>query len=353
MSDRHETNNSVDTDNQFIPAPPVGGTPLLGGAPPLAVVPAVGSVPPVTATSPAVNVGTASPGTTAPTNGGTPPPVETGDVNVNEDADGYECHVASNTSPAIVSTTPPTGTNATLTGNNTSATGSVPPSTGAATPSTGAATPPAGSAIPPTPTGTAIQGNEHHHNFLRGGSHDANIHAGAMGDIIVGGSGNNTITGGDGDDIVLAGTSTSSGANIVNGGAGNDILIAAGTKTQQLNDFIQEHQSAVNAVLANSKLADLSTVINGAVNNAGGGATNVFQMHSGRVHDQIYNFHAASDQLQIQAGINGSNIKDIASLLNHVTVSGSNLTVDLGAGNTVTLVGVDVAHLSAANAAII
>lgn len=80
-----------------------------------------------------------------------------------------------------------------------------------------------------------------------------------------------------------------------------------------------------------------------------GGAVNTFELQSGNGHDLIFNFHASSDKLEIHRGLNGSDIRDTASLASHMHVSGNDVSFDLGGGNLVTLVGVDVGHLSEAN----
>ena len=93
----------------------------------------------------------------------------------------------------------------------------------------------------------------------------------------------------------------------------------------------------------------IGRIVNCGLLDSGGGAVNIFELQSGNGHDSIFNFHASSDKLEIHRGLNGSDIRDTASLASHIHVSGNDVSFDLGGGNSVTLVGVDVGHLSEAN----
>jgi len=72
---------------------------------------------------------------------------------------------------------------------------------------------------------------------------------------------------------------------------------------------------------------------------------NSFEIHSSNGNDLILNFHASSDKIILDSGVNGSDIIDATSLFSHMTTVGSNVTFDLGLGNSITLVGVDVSSL--------
>ena len=92
-----------------------------------------------------------------------------------------------------------------------------------------------------------------------------------------------------------------------------------------------------------------TSITQSVADNSAGRSYNVFAFHNNSGKDRIFNFHAATDKIQIDAGINGSNITNLSSLIQHITISGDNLSIDLGNNNTVTLVGVDIAGLSAGN----
>lgn len=194
-----------------------------------------------------------------------------------------------------------------------------------------------------------IKGDDTHHGVLEGHSGNNLIEAGSAGDTLVGGSGSNTLVGGAGDDL-LVGANTS-GTDVMSAGNGHNIMVAGGAKTQQLDDFFHANKALVDALSSNPQFAALTSLANSASSSTSG-VGNTFQLQSGNFHDQIYNFHASSDVLEIQSGINGSGITGLSSLLSHVSISGNDVSVDLGGGSSVTLVGVDVAHLSAANVVI-
>lgn len=196
-----------------------------------------------------------------------------------------------------------------------------------------------------------VQGNNFKNNVLEGSSGDDTLTGGNQNDVLDGKDGNNTLNGGDGDDILIAGGTTNTGVNHINGVSGDDILVAAGTKTQYLDSFLSHHNDIVNTVLTDQKWGSAASIVSGSIDNTGGGEHTVFEVHSGSGHDQIYNFHAAADTVQFDRGLNGSDIRDVNSLLQHVSVSGNDLSIDLGGGNSVTLVGVDIAGLTANNAA--
>ena len=187
------------------------------------------------------------------------------------------------------------------------------------------------------------------HDSVLIGNHDDLLAGGTRNDVLDGGDGNNTLDGGSGDDVLVAGGQTNRGQNHLNGGSGDDILVAGGTKTHALDDFLTANPGVSSAISADPKYAGLTTIVRGAADDTGGGAMNTFELQSGNGHDSIFNFHAQSDHLQIHRGLNGSDIQDVASLSRHIHVSGSDVSIDLGGSNSVTLVGVDVGHLTEAN----
>lgn len=196
-----------------------------------------------------------------------------------------------------------------------------------------------------------LHGSDLHDSVLAGAQGNDNLVGGSHNDVLDGADGNNTLDGGSGNDVLVAGGETNRGQNHLNGGTGDDILVAGGTKTHALDDFLQANPLLSTAIASDPKYAGLSTLVQGATDDTGGGAANTFELQSGNGHDAIFNFHVSSDKLQIHRGLNASDIQDTASLLSHLHVSGNNVEIDLGNGNSVTLVGVDVGHLSEANLA--
>jgi hypothetical protein len=167
-------------------------------------------------------------------------------------------------------------------------------------------------------------------------------------DILNGGDVDNVLNAGDGNDILVTGSASARGHNHADGGRGDDIMVAGGTGTHHFHGFLAQRQDIATLVSTDANLAGIAAVQNAAVDDIGAGAENVFEFHTDSGNDLILNFHAG-DRLQIDRGVNGSDIRDLESLARHLNVSGDNVSVDLGNGNSVTLVGVDVAAMSAAN----
>ncbi len=175
------------------------------------------------------------------------------------------------------------------------------------------------------------------------------LRAGAGNDVMEGSNGYDPLlSGNNGNDFIIGGGYTDVGTNVISGDSGNDLLVAGGHKTSQFNHFLSTVPNAFNA-----QSEALNSIINSITDNAPGRSYNVFSFDTGSGTDKVYNFHAATDQIQIHSGLNNSNITNFANLLQHISVSGDNLTIDLGASNSVTLVGVDVAGLGASNVAFV
>ena len=191
-----------------------------------------------------------------------------------------------------------------------------------------------------------------HNAVLSGDDSDDHLYGGQHDDVLDGDDGDDVLDGDDGDDILIAGGHTDHGHNSLHGGSGDDVLIAGGAKTLELHEFLESHPEVGDLVRTDAKFAGALSLIDAAPSDGFAVpdlASNVFAFHDGNGHDAIYNFHALGDKIQIDRGMNGSDIMDIDSLVRHINVSGNDMSIDLGQGNSITLVGVDVAHLSADN----
>jgi len=188
---------------------------------------------------------------------------------------------------------------------------------------------------------------------LRGDEADDHLHGARHNDLLDGGDGDDTLDGGDGDDVLIAGGHTDRGTNSIDGGAGDDVLVAGGTATRELHEYLRLHPEVADAVRGDGKLIGLLSLIEASPVtdplDTSARAANTIAFHDGNGHDSVFNFHAEGDRIQIDRGVNGSDISDIESLVRHITVDGDDVSIDLGQSNSVTLVGVDVAHLSADN----
>ena len=200
-------------------------------------------------------------------------------------------------------------------------------------------------------TNHEAHGNESHDSVVRGGGSDDSLYGGGGNDVLDGSDGNDHLEGSDGDDILIGGGNTDKGENRLNGGVGDDILVAGGSKTRHLDQFLTHHQDLVSTLKTNQKWGSVASIVNSDTDDTGGGVHNIFDVHSSSGHDKIFNFHAATDKIQLDRGLNGSDIRDLDSLLQHIQISENDLSIDLGGGNSVTLIGVDIAGLTANNVA--
>lgn len=185
-------------------------------------------------------------------------------------------------------------------------------------------------------------------NAIEGSDRDDIIHGGHQTDVIDGGDGNDHVEGNDGDDILIGGSSSDSGHNNFVGGAGDDIMVASGRKTRDFDHLVRNNAGLNQAIHTDAKFASVADIVdNDGVVSTG---QNTFEFQSGNSgNDLILNFHVETDRLVIQRNINGSGIEDYLSLMSHVSKHDSNITFDLGNGNSVTLVGVEHSGFSLQN----
>jgi hypothetical protein len=141
-------------------------------------------------------------------------------------------------------------------------------------------------------------------DLLYGGTGNDVITGGARIDLIYGDQGNDTLNGGAGDDYLF-------------GGAGDDRLVG-GTG----NDYLK--------------------------GNAGADTFAFGEAQSG--HDIVADFTPGTDHLEIKQNLNGSGVTTAAALLATATTDAhGNVVLHLGGQNDITLLGVDMTHLTAAS----
>jgi Ca2+-binding RTX toxin-like protein len=73
----------------------------------------------------------------------------------------------------------------------------------------------------------------------------------------------------------------------------------------------------------------------------GGAGGDTFIFSGGGGNDVVLDFKAGQDILQISKGINGTDIASVGDLSDRIQQVGSNTIVDLGNGDTITLVNVN------------
>jgi Ca2+-binding RTX toxin-like protein len=198
-----------------------------------------------------------------------------------------------------------------------------------------------------------LHGDDSSHNAIRGSSGDDVITGGSQSDVLEGGHGSDDLRAGAGDDVLVGGGSDDTGLNHLEGGGGDDILVAGGHKTRGFDDFFATRDELKKALHADAKYADVVSILNGTVASSAPKVENHFAVHSGNGNDLILNFHAETDKIVLDRDLNGSTIKDAASMMHHLIINGSIAYLDLGHGNSIMLVGVDASKLSEFNFVIV
>jgi Ca2+-binding RTX toxin-like protein len=173
-------------------------------------------------------------------------------------------------------------------------------------------------------------------DVLFGSRFDDFIHAQGGDDVVFGGKGDDSLFGDDGNDLLLGekGKDALSGGNgadilygehgadTLNGDAGDDVLLGGDGK-----DTLSGGEG--NDTLVGSAGADTLS---------GGAGDDVFVFNGGGGSDVVLDFTPGEDILQISSGINGQDIQSPDDLASRVTQVGNDTVVDLGHGDSVTLV---------------
>jgi len=166
------------------------------------------------------------------------------------------------------------------------------------------------------------------------GGHDA-LFGGTGNDEILAFGGHDTVVGGVGNDMIAA----FGGHDLLIGGVGNDTIIGFGG-----------HDTLIGGVgdqlLDGNGSSDLIVAGQGNDTIIGGGSHDTFVFGSGGGRDVVMDFHQG-DILQIQQNINGLNVSTAADLASHISSDGhGNAVLDLGNGDSVTLIGIKPETLS-------
>lgn len=162
--------------------------------------------------------------------------------------------------------------------------------------------------------GSDVMDGQDEDDFLAGGGGLA--HAEDEADSILGGAGEDLIVGNGGNDTIIGGTDTvdaDDSADSIFGGLGDDLIYGSGGA-----DFIAGQ-------IGNDTMS-------------GGGGADIFLIETSSGTDTILDFTSGTDRLYV-ANTLSTGITDFASLNAAASVSGSDLVIDLGDGNSLTLSG--------------
>lgn len=183
-----------------------------------------------------------------------------------------------------------------------------------------------------------------------GGGNDLII-AAAGDDNLGGGAGDDTIDGGAGDDIVYGGSDAGdTGTNdVIRGGEGNDTVFA-GAGNDSLNGdegndnlFSGGGSDTVNG----GSGADTLWGGGGDDRFTGGAGADLFVFAGGHGDDTVTDFNVAEDVLRLSGTT--TDFTDADSVLAASSIVQGNLVIDLGGGDSLTLVGLQLSDISSIN----
>jgi Ca2+-binding RTX toxin-like protein len=181
---------------------------------------------------------------------------------------------------------------------------------------------------------------------LYGGSYKDNLYGGSGSDTILGGNGNDLLNGWkmlidaggelDGGDSIDGGA----GADTISGGQGNDTLYGGIS-----GDVIDggTHDDHIDGGTGNDLIVSSSG--NDTITGGEGSDDFVFATNQKNNHDQITDFEIGADQIKLK----GPDLNTFAEVSGAMIQSGSDTILTLRPGHTVTLLGIQMADLTAAD----
>lgn len=169
---------------------------------------------------------------------------------------------------------------------------------------------------------------------IYGGQNDGPASTGASGDQPSAfRSGVETIDGGDGADVLYG----NHGTDLMIGGAGADTMFGG-----QDSDTLSGGSGSDS--LNGNRGDDLLV---------GGDGFDRFVFGASSGNDTVSDFTYFTDYLVIQSNVNGSGISSFSDVVNRATQSGTSVVIDLGSGNSITLLNYSTSSLNSADVLII
>ncbi len=178
-------------------------------------------------------------------------------------------------------------------------------------------------------------------DVVNGNGGDDDLNGNQGNDLVTGGAGRDYVRGGQGDDTVHGGggddwhVNGSIGNDLVYGDLGDDTVFGGQGNDQM---FGGDGADWLSGDLGNDTLV-------------GGAGADRFVLRSGGGADRIADFAAAQgDRLELEAGLNGTGVDSYAELQARMAADGQgNTMIDLGGGNSLLLLGIQPAALTADN----
>ena len=175
-------------------------------------------------------------------------------------------------------------------------------------------------------------------DLLLGGNRNDRLFGEDGNDRVFGGNDQDTISGGNGRDIVRGGN----GDDLLNGDAGNDVMFGGTGRDMVYGDDGDDFLSGRGGF----------DVLNGGAGNdmlEGGVQADQFVFEDGFGNDTITDFASLNNAERIHL-TNVTEITDFQDLVdNHMVQDGADVVISDGLGNTITLLGVNLSDLGAAD----
>lgn len=183
-----------------------------------------------------------------------------------------------------------------------------------------------------------------------GGGNDLII-AAAGDDNLGGGEGDDTINGGAGNDVVYGGKdSADTGANdVIGGGEGNDTVFAGAGNDVVNGDGGDDNLFSGGGADTVDGGAGADTLWGGGGDDrfTGGTGADIFVFASGHGDDTVTDFNVAEDILRLSGTT--TDFTDADSVLAASSIVQGNLVIDLGGGDSVTLIGLQLSDIASMN----
>lgn len=163
-------------------------------------------------------------------------------------------------------------------------------------------------------------------DYIQGGKNNDLLNGDDGNDSILGNNDNDYLYGNNGDDFIWGGT----GNDVMNGNAGNDVLYG-----EDGNDVIRggKDNDTVDGGAGNDSL--YGDIGNDYLTGGAGNDRFYFDLLAG--DDTVFDFEKGIDVLNIASSVYHA----VNDVLAHTTYNGGNAIVDLGSGNSITVIGID------------
>lgn len=189
-------------------------------------------------------------------------------------------------------------------------------------------------------------------NQIWAGDGNDKVFGDAGNDVMGGGEGNDEISGGAGNDLIFAGRS---GDDTIGAGAGNDLAyggsgsddVSGGNGIDELyggagDDYVEG--GAGDDSLYGGAGGDIIDGGTGDDNLRGGDGADLFLFRAGAGQDTVYDFSISADSLQLaDVAANFTDEEDVGAA---ATQTDEGVLIDLGGGDSLLLVGLDINDLS-------